>query len=663
MNCEEIKSRIQEFLDGELGNEEAEQVSRHLESCDRCRSEADAMRQVINAVAGLPRASAPGDFLESVLVRRRKESGEKPADNIVSIQRRPFTSRIVGLAATVIVAIILVLVLVRVSKDEERVAVGERTPATDISEIPENASTIKIAEKPGVMTRDPEAAKDIATGKAGEGFFKKKAASELLALKKRDAKAPEKITQYALKDSLRKKTKPSAKATPKHAEDLGKDAELEKESGDYARRAPAKKQTAVGSGAGRSAEGMRPHEGRGYVDGRERTKKAWSGEKDYGSDKGKREDRKELADGTERRLAEKKEETAKPGDADAPVTEQAKKEKEYARLDREPPRQREPDEAEKNLRRSRKAGEKAKSRGRPSAEPEAPPEPDSGVGQKSEEQSQTRDRMARKEREREKRDAGRLKDDIDKLAKKEKSEASPPERGQSARPRPARRSLARAKTGRDRAKAKKQDGQFAGADEADDRELIEGENRLVFRGDEVEKARSLLKKLEKDFPNLVMVTEKKKLDEVKEEKKLAGPGGGAGRQRGRTFGEEAPEEAEEEEAGGAEEKADAEEEEPAGETLVLEVDSASFARLVARLESVRDAEKANRGAPGGSIPKSARKKAAGKPARPTSGKAKAEAEEKVLVIVIRARPEAAAEADKKAGKAERAKQKTPTKSK
>jgi anti-sigma factor RsiW len=47
LGCHEVRRVLQAFLDGEIGAEAADLVAAHLESCTRCRFEADTLARVI----------------------------------------------------------------------------------------------------------------------------------------------------------------------------------------------------------------------------------------------------------------------------------------------------------------------------------------------------------------------------------------------------------------------------------------------------------------------------------------------------------------------------------------------------------------------------------------------------------------------------------------
>lgn len=51
--CHRVMQVLQQFLDGELGSEDAEFVRAHLAECDRCNVEAEIYDEVMRSLAAL----------------------------------------------------------------------------------------------------------------------------------------------------------------------------------------------------------------------------------------------------------------------------------------------------------------------------------------------------------------------------------------------------------------------------------------------------------------------------------------------------------------------------------------------------------------------------------------------------------------------------------
>jgi hypothetical protein len=59
LNCDDLMSKLDEYLDGVLGEPEAIAVHNHLENCADCRKELEATRQLMQAAQALPRSIEP----------------------------------------------------------------------------------------------------------------------------------------------------------------------------------------------------------------------------------------------------------------------------------------------------------------------------------------------------------------------------------------------------------------------------------------------------------------------------------------------------------------------------------------------------------------------------------------------------------------------------
>jgi hypothetical protein len=97
MTCEEVRGRLDDWVEGALGEGEREAFAAHLADCDACRAEARAQEALLAAAADLPREIRPPRELWSGIDARLAGS------------QRP---RRAGLPAWALVAAALALVLV-----------------------------------------------------------------------------------------------------------------------------------------------------------------------------------------------------------------------------------------------------------------------------------------------------------------------------------------------------------------------------------------------------------------------------------------------------------------------------------------------------------------------------------------------------------------------
>jgi anti-sigma factor RsiW len=88
--CEEFADRIVDYVDGELPEDEAQTVARHLAECDRCRQTAEALRRSL----GLAQILWNGNLAEPAVVA--------PSRRVQRLQPRSFY--IVAAAAVILLA-------------------------------------------------------------------------------------------------------------------------------------------------------------------------------------------------------------------------------------------------------------------------------------------------------------------------------------------------------------------------------------------------------------------------------------------------------------------------------------------------------------------------------------------------------------------------------
>jgi len=82
MQCEKVKNRLVEYVDGELSEPERTEVASHLDECDACRDQCQQLREGDRAIKqALSSLAPPGRYLTSA---RRKALEEAHAD-----RRRP----------------------------------------------------------------------------------------------------------------------------------------------------------------------------------------------------------------------------------------------------------------------------------------------------------------------------------------------------------------------------------------------------------------------------------------------------------------------------------------------------------------------------------------------------------------------------------------------
>ena len=108
MTCEEVRARLDEWVEGSLGVAEKEAVDAHLAGCEACRAEARALEALLSAAADLPREiRPPRDLWAGIDTRLDDEPGATVVP--LAARRRP---RRAGLPPWALVAAALALVVV-----------------------------------------------------------------------------------------------------------------------------------------------------------------------------------------------------------------------------------------------------------------------------------------------------------------------------------------------------------------------------------------------------------------------------------------------------------------------------------------------------------------------------------------------------------------------
>ena len=129
MNCNEVQSRLDDYIDGGLSEREGKEVELHLQVCTNCREEFQELRSLLSDVAALPRSIVPerelwlsisqrlshrraiADFWRIALRRRRDgeaqlSTEERESMNVVRFRQRPRWVFAVGAVAVVLVVAI-----------------------------------------------------------------------------------------------------------------------------------------------------------------------------------------------------------------------------------------------------------------------------------------------------------------------------------------------------------------------------------------------------------------------------------------------------------------------------------------------------------------------------------------------------------------------------
>ena len=78
MLCKELIRKLSEFLDGELGPAEAEELTSHLEHCEDCRIVVDTTRKTIEIYCNAEPIPIPDDVRIRLHQTLLQKCGRKP---------------------------------------------------------------------------------------------------------------------------------------------------------------------------------------------------------------------------------------------------------------------------------------------------------------------------------------------------------------------------------------------------------------------------------------------------------------------------------------------------------------------------------------------------------------------------------------------------------
>jgi predicted anti-sigma-YlaC factor YlaD len=90
MDHQSAKELFSQFLDGELPSEQVKELEAHLDQCDTCRTELEALKKTLSSLAGLAPVPPPQDFGRKVQQRIKRRSRGRFFPDEHWIQRVPW---------------------------------------------------------------------------------------------------------------------------------------------------------------------------------------------------------------------------------------------------------------------------------------------------------------------------------------------------------------------------------------------------------------------------------------------------------------------------------------------------------------------------------------------------------------------------------------------
>lgn len=171
MKCDGIQEKLSAMIDGELPDEIAAVVERHLETCAECARIRAELSGVSSAFRRLPKAKAPAGFAQGVA----RAIAQLPAETtIVFPRRRRVIEWSIAAAAAVLIAVNVVYVIdYRRAEDARPATPSDREARKVATERPPKSekSAADIVAKKEVSKES--AGRDLRVSKGGESFDNK----------------------------------------------------------------------------------------------------------------------------------------------------------------------------------------------------------------------------------------------------------------------------------------------------------------------------------------------------------------------------------------------------------------------------------------------------------------------------------------------------------
>jgi len=137
---------LQGYIDGELDQTTAQEVSQHLQSCAKCAKELEYLKQYLSNMKGLETVGAPEDFLERVHRRIEEIPGKRRLFHTLFFPIRFKIPLELSAVAAMVIAVIFVL---QVTRPVKREAPGTAEQEINITRaLPDEKHEEVKAEKP-----------------------------------------------------------------------------------------------------------------------------------------------------------------------------------------------------------------------------------------------------------------------------------------------------------------------------------------------------------------------------------------------------------------------------------------------------------------------------------------------------------------------------------
>ena len=147
MKCEECSELLDLYINGELSDEERQEVDAHLSSCQQCREELAFAKKLQKELSSMPKPAVPEHFFEDVRAKIEAEKHQAKRETFFSYFRMSRVAPV--LAAALLVGVFLKVDMLKLSKDtiaesDEQIVMGTVAPSVS----PEQAETESLEALP-----------------------------------------------------------------------------------------------------------------------------------------------------------------------------------------------------------------------------------------------------------------------------------------------------------------------------------------------------------------------------------------------------------------------------------------------------------------------------------------------------------------------------------
>ncbi len=113
-----VKELLSDYIDGDLGEKERQDVEEHLERCKECCEEFEQLKKTVNVLSGFQELKAPKDFESKINDRLKKRVRRRDRDTTPLSHKVPFETICLIMLVMLIAFYIMLYLLPQMTSDE-----------------------------------------------------------------------------------------------------------------------------------------------------------------------------------------------------------------------------------------------------------------------------------------------------------------------------------------------------------------------------------------------------------------------------------------------------------------------------------------------------------------------------------------------------------------